>query len=417
MRVLQITAFSGWGCTGRIALGIHNELVSQGNDSSIAWGRINTAPDNVSTIKIGNSNDQKLHGLYTRLTDKCGFASKKVTRKFLSEVDAFNPDLIQLHILHGYYINLELLFQYIKERDIPVVWTFHDCWAFTGHCPYFDLVRCEKWKTGCHACVQKKHHPTSWILDNSEWNWNKKKALFTGVKNMTIVTPSKWLAGLVKQSFLKEYPVRVINNGINTDNFQSVNSQFREIHGLIEKKIVLGVSSTWSASKGLDDFIALSKKLPENYIIVLVGLTKKQKELLPDMILGIERTDSVKELAEIYTAADVFVNPTYEDNYPTTNLEAMSCGTPVITYSTGGSVEIVEQTGFGQIVEQGNVDALCETIITLSSTLVQDVKVNVSENSRCRDYVELYQKILKGENIYEYSVFNELSSSLQSRFF
>lgn len=343
MKVLQITAFSGWGCTGRIAVGIDNVLKEHGCESAIAWGRTNTAPDTVHTIKIGNSFDQKCHGLYTRITDKCGFASRTVTKEFLKELDEYNPDLIQLHIMHGYYMKLEELFTYIKKKNIPVVWIFHDCWAFTGHCPYFDLVSCEKWKVGCERCPQKKHHPTSWVMDNSKWNWNKKKELFTGLENLTIVTPSEWLAGLVRQSFLEKCRIEVINNGINVDSFKPTYSDIHGKYKIKNKEIVLGVSSSWAKSKGLDDFVELSKMLPSKYQIILVGLTQEQKSNLPDNIIGLTRTDSVQELAELYTAAFVFVNPIYEDNYSTTNLEALACGTPAITYRTGGSVEAVEK--------------------------------------------------------------------------
>lgn len=362
MKVLQITAFSGWGCTGRIAVGIDNVLKEHGCKSAIAWGRVNTASDTVHTIRIGNSFDQKCHGLYTRITDKCGFASRTVTKEFLKELDEYSPDLIQLHIMHGYYINLEELFTYIKKKNIPVVWTFHDCWAFTGHCPYFDLVGCEKWKVGCERCPQKKHHPTSWVMDNSKWNWNKKKELFTGVENLTIVTPSEWLAGLVRQSFLEKCRIEVINNGINIDSFKPTYSDIHGKYKIQNKEIVLGVSSSWAKSKGLDDFVELSKMLPSKYQVILVGLTQEQKSNLPDNIIGFTRTDSVQELAELYTAAFIFVNPTYEDNYPTTNLEALACGTPVITYRTGGSVEAVEKCGGGVVVEQGNVKGILGAI-------------------------------------------------------
>lgn len=398
MRVLQITAFSGWGCTGRIALGIHNELVLQGHESMIAWGRTNTAPNTVPTIKIGTSMDQKIHGLYTRITDKCGFGSKKATEDFIKKVDFYKPDLIQLHILHGYYINLEVLFNYIKLRNIPVVWTFHDCWAFTGHCPYFDLAGCDKWKTGCHDCQQKKHHPTSWIFDNSKWNWNKKRQLFTGIRNMTIVTPSKWLAGLVKQSFLEGYDVEVINNGINIDVFKPTQSNFREKNNLQGKKIVLGVSSTWANSKGLKDFIELAKILPKEYQVVLVGLNKKQKQSLPKLLIGIEKTDSTQELAALYSTADVFVNPTYEDNYPTTNLEALSCGTPVVTYKTGGSIEAVQESGVGAVVTQGNVEELCQAVKEVCRNSRPRIIYECSEESANKKYLDLYNRIL-WENI------------------
>lgn len=254
------------------------------------------------------------------------------------------------HKVHGYYINLEILFEYIKKKNIPVVWTFHDCWAFTGHCPYFELVHCEKWKTGCYDCEQKRHHPTSLVFDNSKWNWGKKKELFTEIPNLTIVTPSEWLAGLVRQSFFKGCRTEVINNGINLNDFKPTTGTIIDRLQIGNRKVILGVSSTWAKSKGLDDFIQLASLLPKTYVIVLVGLTKQQKEELPNTIVGIERTDSVKELAELYTLASVFVNPTYEDNYPTTNLESLACGTPVLTYRTGGSVEAAGNE-YGKIVD------------------------------------------------------------------
>ena len=267
------------------------------------------------------------------------------------------------HKVHGYYINLEILFEYIKKKNIPVVWTFHDCWAFTGHCPYFELVHCEKWKTGCYDCEQKRHHPTSLVFDNSKWNWGKKKELFTEIPNLTIVTPSEWLAGLVRQSFFKGCRTEVINNGINLNDFKPTTGTIIDRLQIGNRKVILGVSSTWAKSKGLDDFIQLASLLPKTYVIVLVGLTKQQKEELPNTIVGIERTDSVKELAELYTLASVFVNPTYEDNYPTTNLESLACGTPVLTYRTGGSVEAAGNE-YGKIVDQGNVNQLAEYIVS-----------------------------------------------------
>ena len=395
MRVLQITAYSGWGCTGRIAIGIHNALISQNQECAIAWGRINTAADTVTTIKIGNKFDQNMHGLYTRITDKCGFGSQAVTRKFLKEIDEYAPDLIQLHIMHGYYINLEILFKYIKKKNIPVVWTFHDCWAFTGHCPYFDLVHCEKWKTGCYDCEQKRHHPTSLVFDNSKWNWEKKKELFTKIPNLTIVTPSEWLAGLVRQSFLKGCRIEVINNGINLGDFAPMKSDVREKYGLENKKIVLGVSSSWSKSKGLDDFIQVAEKLPKEYQVVLIGLNREKIKTLPDSIVGIQRTDNIEELAAFYSEANVFVNPTYEDNYPTTNLEAIACGTPVVTYRTGGSAEIVEKTRYGIVVEQGDIKELVKAIVTVRK---EDIKGKynhlLSQEFRFAEYVELYRRIL-----------------------
>lgn len=398
MRVLQITAFSGWGCTGRIAVGINNALVAKGYESVVAWGRTNTAPESVATIQIGNHRDQQLHGLYTRITDKCGFGSKKATREFLKKIDECMPDLIQLHIMHGYYINLDLLFDYVRKHNIPVVWTFHDCWAFTGHCPYFDMVNCEKWKTGCHHCEQKAHHPTSWLLDNSEWNWKKKKELYADYDRLTVVTPSKWLKGLVQESFFKHRNIQVIHNGINLNDFRPVKGNFRQKNQIEDKRLILGVSSTWAKSKGLNDFLQLSELLPKDYVIVLVGLTGEQKRSLPKQIIGIERTDSVRELSEIYTTADVFINPTYEDNFPTTNLEALACGTPVVTYNTGGSVEAAGND-FGKVVEQGNIDGLCQYILSeewkkIGSDSCVRRALEFEETKKFNEYVKLYETII-----------------------
>lgn len=394
MRVLQITAFSGWGCTGRIAVGIHNALVSKGHECAIAWGRTNTAPENVQTIKIGSGLDQKIHGLYTRLTDRCGFASKKATEEFLTKIEEYNPDIIQLHIMHGYYINLEILFRYIKEKNIPVVWTFHDCWAFTGHCPYFDLVACDKWKKGCHHCVQKRHHPTSLGLDSSKWNWEKKRATYGDYSNMTIVTPSVWLAELVKESFLKNLHVEVINNGVDLTVFKPTFGNYFEKFNIADKKIILGVSSTWVPSKGIYDFYKIADQLGSDYQVVLVGLAQEQIKQLPNNILGIARTDSVQELAEIYTAASVFVNPTYEDNYPTTNLEALACGTPVITYKTGGSIEAVVESGYGHIVEQGDIINMVKAIKIQCSELPEKKCLFTCDACQNYDkYVHLYEKM------------------------
>ena len=399
MRIMQISAFCGWGSTGRIALGIHNVLTEEGYNSVIAWGRVNTAPESVSTIQIGKKMDPYVHGLYTRLTDKCGFGSVQATKDFLRKVETWQPDLIQLHILHGYYINLELLFRFLKERSIPVVWTFHDGWALTGHCPCFDMIGCERWKTGCYHCPQRSHHPSSWLVDNSEWNWHKKRELFTSLKNLTIVTPSKWMAGIVEESFLKDFPIKVIHNGLNSQVFRPTSSNVKNRIGADGKKIVLGVSSTWALSKGLIDFCQLSEKLPKEYQIVLVGLSEKQIQSLPHEIIGIKKTDSVQELAELYSAADVFVNPTYEDNYPTTNLEALSCGTPVVTYRTGGSVEAVEESGCGAVVERGNIQELSEAIIQIPDNCASRKSLyDCDENQRYREYVLLYNDILKTTN-------------------
>ena len=283
-----------------------------------------------------------MHALRTRLMDAHGFGSKKATKEFLEWAERYNPDLLWLHNIHGYYINIELLFQWIKSRpQMQVKWTLHDCWAFTGHCSYFTMANCEKWITQCEKCPQKRKYPSSIWKDESAENYQRKKAAFTGVANMTLIAPSRWLADLVQHSFLKEYSIEVQYNTIDTGVFRPTPSDFRKKHGLENKKIILGVASVWDERKGLNDFFKLADMLDDSYRIVLVGLNKKQQKQCKANMLGLERTGSPKELAEIYTAADVLFNPTYEDNYPTVNLEAEACGTRVITYDTGGAAETV----------------------------------------------------------------------------
>lgn len=362
MKVLMINSVCGIGSTGRICTDLATKLESEGHIVKIGYGRKDYVPEQYKkySVKIGTKYDVILHALMSRMTDKSGFYSERATRIFLEWANDFDPDILWLHNIHGYYINVEMLFDWIKKRpDMVVKWTLHDCWAFTGHCSHFSYAKCDKWKVNCSNCIQKKEYPASIFIDNSFSNFFRKRDAFTGVKNMTLITPSRWLAGLVKQSFLKDYRIEVIYNNIDENIFKPRESNFREEYNLIDKKIILGVANIWNKRKGLDDFIKLSRIIDDTYKIVLVGLNDKQIKCLPKNIVGIKRTNSTYELAGLYTAADVFVNPTYEDNYPTVNLEAKACGTPVITYRTGGSVESVPDEN---VVEVGDVEGLLKKI-------------------------------------------------------
>ena len=393
MKILQINSVCGVGSTGRIATDLYKVLEEQGHECKIAYGR-GTAPKGIDSIKIGSNLDNYMHVLKTRVFDKHGFGSVSSTMKFIEDVKEYDPDIIHLHNIHGYYINIEILFNYLKEANKPVIWTLHDCWAFTGHCAYFDYVGCDKWKNGCNKCPQKEGYPTSKVFDNSKLNYEKKRELFTSIKNMTIVTPSKWLANLVKESFLGKYPVEVINNGIDLDVFKPTESDFRERYNLQDKFIILGVASVWEERKGLKYFIELSKELSADYKVVVVGVTEKQKKELPNNILAITRTNNVKELAEIYTAVDVFVNPTLEDNFPTTNLEALACGTPVITFNTGGSVESIDNKN-GIVVYEKDLNALKKAILKINNNILNyEIKSEIyNKFDRYKDYIELYHKL------------------------
>ncbi len=377
----MINSVCGIGSTGRICTDIADALIKSGHECKIAYGRDNVPEKykNIS-VRIGNEFGVRVNALKARLLDNEGFNAKSATKKFIEWVKEYDPDVIHLHNLHGYYINLDLLFSYLKTSGKKVIWTLHDCWSFTGHCSYFTIVKCEQWKTHCSYCMQSRAYPKA-FCDRASKNFERKRTLFTGVPNMTIVTPSKWLAGLVKESFLKDYPVKVINNGIDLNVFKPTESNFREKHGLVGKKIILGVASVWDARKGLNDFIKLANEVDADTKIVLVGITKKQRKLLPANILAIERTNNAKELAEIYTTADVFFNPTYEDNYPTVNLEAQACGTPVITYPTGGSPESIPSEN---VVEMGNYRILLDKSFKYSPYFAP-----VNKRSMVKEYIEL----------------------------
>ena len=360
MKYLFINSVAGIGSTGRIAAQQCRELMAQGHSCVLAFGRKCANCEDIPTIQIGSELDFKIHGVRTRLLDDHGFGSYMATRRFLNQVKEYDPDVIWLHNVHGYYIHIGLLFSYLKTCGKKIYWTLHDCWSFTGHCAYFDFAQCERWRTGCFGCPQKHTYPASMLMDGSKSNYNQKKRFFTGIPNLTIVTPSKWLAGLVAQSFLQEYPVEVVYNSINTEVFRPTDSDFRKKHGLENQTIVLGVAGVWEERKGMRDFVKLAKMLPENYKIVLVGVTPDMAEKLPDEILALPKTGSAAELAQIYSAADVFVNPTYEDNLPTVNLEARACGTRIVCYDTGGCAETLDQGDV--LVPKGDVEALLAAV-------------------------------------------------------
>ncbi len=396
MKVLEINSVL-YGSTGKIALQIAEVAKRHGYDVRVCVpkGRHNSEIIDDNIIYFGNRLSEDSHLALSRLTGLNGYFSIIATQKLIKKIEAFNPDIIQLHNLHNSYINISMLFAYIKKKDIPVVWTFHDCWPFTGKCPHFTVVECEKWKTGCYECKQYKTYPRAYV-DNTRFLWKDKKRLFLGVSNMTIVTPSKWLCGLVKESFLQQYRVEVINNGIDLNIFKPTNDEFRKKNHLDNRKIVLGVASVWGKNKGLDVFYRLASDLPDEYIVVLVGIESNKHSDMPSNIIGINRTENQEQLADIYSCADVFVNPTLEDNFPTVNLEALACGTPVITYDTGGSSESID-VKCGCVIPRADYDSLKKAIIYTVDNHVfsqSDCVMKAKEYSaedKYEEYIELYE--------------------------
>jgi putative colanic acid biosynthesis glycosyltransferase len=386
MVILQINSVVNSGSTGRIAEDIGNMLIAKVHTSYIAYGRgrSNSAS---RVIKIGRTWDVLVHGFKSGLFDRHGFASVNATHKFIQEIGRINPDVIHLHNIHGYYLNINLLFNFLKISHIPVVWTFHDCWPFTGHCSYFERVNCYKWQTHCEKCPNKHGYPQSYWLDNSKDNFFKKRELFNGLQHMQIVTPSSWLAEQTRKSFLGSYPVNIIPNGVDLETFKPMDDTgVRAKYRLNGQHIVLGVANIWKKRKGLEDFAKLSSMLDKDHKIVLVGVTDEQKNALPENVTGIQRTEDLHDLACLYSAASVFVNPTYADNFPTTNLEALACGTPVITYNTGGSPEAVDENT-GLVVDKGDIANLSKGISRISAAGKTTYRINCRKRA-----VELYDK-------------------------
>lgn len=350
MKYVQINAYSG-GWADSIIFKKHRELVALGDESWVFWARGNREQDE-HLQRIASHPEVCLDALQTRLDGKPGFHSKAITRRLLKKLDEIDPDVVHLHLLLGYYINVEMMFEWLSAHRCKVVWTLHDCWAFTGHCIHFTYVKCDQWRTGCAcgaACPQKRTYPETFAGDGAvRWSYEQKKRLFTMLppERVQLITPSQWLADLTKQSFLSKYDVKVVHNTINKEVFKPTPSDFRERYGLENRFVVLGVASKWSERKGLADFVRLAKDLDSAcFAVVLVGLSEKQITQVKtgaEHIVALPRTSTPQELAAAYTAADVFFNPTTEDNYPTVNLEAEACGTPVVTYDTGGCRETVK---------------------------------------------------------------------------
>jgi glycosyltransferase involved in cell wall biosynthesis len=395
MKVVQIN--SGFrGSTGTIMLSIADLVRSCGGEAfTFSEVKPGVAPNGHRFF--GTKFENLLHRVVSVFTGISGKGSKAGTKALLKEIDAIGPDIIHLHNLHGWYINVPMLFDYIKKNNIKTVWTLHDCWGFTAQCSHFTVEKCEKWKTGCYNCPRYRIYPYTFV-DRTDKMWKLKKEWLAGVQNLTIVTPSQWLGDLTKQSFLGEYDVRVINNGINLDVFKPADSDFREKYGLQDKKIVLGVASSWGYHKGLDVFKELSQSLGEEYRVVLVGTNDAIDKTLSSNIISIHRTYNQTELAEIYTAADVFVNPTREETFGLVNIEAIACGTPVVTFDVGGTPETVnENTGI--VVKcmncEGIKDAICQ--ITSKGIQLSDCEKQAEKfraENKFQEYIDLYKDIL-----------------------
>lgn len=406
-KVLLVNTVCGTGSVGRLVEGLYHTLMASGYECLVAYGR-GEVPSDVRAYRIGTDTDVYIHGAMSRLFDRHGFYSRRATMDFIDMVKEYDPDIIHLHNVHGYYLNLDILFDYLRSCGRKIIWTLHDCWSFTGHCSHFEYIGCTKWMNGCFKCEQLREYPKSFGADNSAGNYEDKKLLFTGIDNLTIVTPSQWLKDKVEQSFLKEYPVVVVPTGIDLTRFVPYDENVAKDNlvfsikndlALRNKTILLGVANPWRDRKGLFQFNMLAKTLGDRYAIILVGLNDKQMDGLSEGITGLARTDSVEELAALYSMADIYINLTLEDTFPTTNLEALACGTPVITYKAGGSPESLDET-CGEVVERNSIQGV---VAAIDKILSQKGRCYTKEMClrRAQLYSQEYRFLEYIQNVYE----------------
>ena len=405
-KLFQINTVCNSGSTGRIAENIAKTAAMNGWDNYVAFGRNSQKSKSAKMYQMGTQFSFYLNVLSARFFDNDGFLNSANTRKLVECIDGVSPSVIHIHNLHGYYADIRVLFNYIKNRGIPTVITLHDCWFFTGHCPYFTFNGCDKWKNVCKKCPQKRGYPKSLLFDNSTGNFIAKKSLFDDFDNLTLVPVSDWLSGLLENSFLRRKQKVVIKNGIDLGIFnpRQFDESFCKKYQIPNKFKILGVASVWGRRKGFQDFVELSKKLSQGEVIVLVGLNKKQVSYIKnnfENIIPIERTENVDDLAKLYSMCDVFFNPTYEDNYPTTNLEAQACGIPVVSYKTGGACESLDAE-YGFEINQGDLPAALKVIRNIKglnkekmrNTLVRKSQKEFDSDVCFRKYMRLYDEIV-----------------------
>lgn len=405
-KLLIVNAALNMGSTGKISEQIGLLAKQKGWEVYMIHGPRYKNPSQLNTIQSVSLFQEKLHGIESLLLDRHGLSSRCSTKKLIEKIKNISPDIIHLHNIHGYYLNYKLLFEYLCEAKIPVVWTLHDCWAMTGHCVHFTMMGCDKWKGGCDSCIQSRTYPISIFWDRSKKNYRQKKVSFTSVNNMVLVPVSFWLADIVKNSFLKKHPINMIHNGIDLSVFKPQKSDFKQKYNIQTKKIILGVAFGWGYRKGLDVFIELSQVLPSDYQVVLVGTNDDLDKKLPVQILSIHRTSNQQELAEIYTAADVFVNPTREEVFGMVNVEALACGTPVVTFKTGGSPESVSEDT-GMVVDVDDVSSLKRAVIQMAQTSNENLQKSCRQraleyfdkNKQYEKYIYLYEQMLKEKNV------------------
>lgn len=396
-KLLQINVSANWGSTGRIAEQINEKARDKGWDCYIAYGR-EMSPCNSKLIKVGNTFCVYEHYAEHRLFDNEGMASRLATKQLIQKIEELSPDIIHLHNIHDHWLNYKILFKYLNSTNIPIVWTQHDCWAYTGGCAYYSVLGCDKWQTECKECLRK-----GIVYDRSNKQFLRRKKLFASNNNLILVPVSNWLEKEIKKSFMKGCEIRTISNGVNIDVFHKIDiNEIRSIYGIGNKFLMVAAATSWTERKGLNDYINLSKMLPDDYVILLVGLTAKQIANLPKSMVGIRRSSNVHELAAIYSAADVVMNLSREETFGLTTVEGYACGTPAIVYNATASPELVtSKTGY--VVEQGDMKGIISALFEIKSRgkdsysyACRKLAEELYDKDKCFEkYLELYQELVR----------------------
>ena len=400
MNVLQLNTCSGVKSTGRIAADLARMLHARGDECRIGYGEEPVPEDcRAFSFPVCGPFERKAYSQLRKLADAEGLGGQLGTRRLIRQMEADPPDVVHLHNVHGCYLHLPMLFDYLKRADLPVVWTLHDCWSFTGHCAYFDYAGCVRWRDGCDHCPQLRSYPVCYGLDGSKRNYQWKQKLFTGLNRLTLVTPCEWLMENVRASFWGNQPARVIYNGVDLDRFRPAPSDLRAKHGITAPYLLLAVAAQWDERKGLRYLLEAAEQLGPAYQLAVLGLSQSQREALPQGVLGLPATGSVDELCQWYSAADVFCNPTLEDNMPLVNLEALACGTPVTVFATGGCVECVDDA-VGAVTPKADVPAFCEAVRrvaaakpALAAACLERAR-RFDKNACYQAYLSLYREVL-----------------------
>lgn len=399
--LLQINVSLNKGSTGRIAEQIGALARNKGWETYIVHGARYKCNSEMYSIQSVSLFQEREHAIKSFLFDAQGLGSAHETEKVIDKIKKIKPDIIHLHNIHGYFLNYKVLFSYLRYAGIPVIWTLHDCWAMTGHCVHFDALKCDKWKTECYACPAKKMYPKSILFDRSKYNYRLKREYFTSLCNLSIVPVSHWLGHIVEQSYLNKYPIHVICNGVDVQVFRPIKTDLKKKLGVSKKTVLLGVATSWNKSKGLYDYVKLSQKLSEEYIIILIGIKRNDVNKIPSKIMTVERTNNQEELVEYYSMADIVLNLSYEESFGLTTVEGLACGTPSIVYDRTASPELVTpQTGC--VIEAGNIEGILDAINRIklngkeyySNACRKRVLDYYNKDEKYEEYIRLYNSLL-----------------------